>query len=207
MVFTLLLLLLPFGEILDYWLGPEDQRLEAPGEKAVIWFHGGSKVDEEITERFSQSLHDARYGKLAHLKATPKGRLALVILLDQFSRNIYRGSPEAFACDSLALDIVLEGIAQNIDQKLYPVERLFFYMPLQHAEDKEIQKLSIAKYEQLLEECDENFKPIAERSLSFARLHKNIVDRFGRFPHRSGVLSRESSDTEIAFLQEENPSF
>ena len=204
----LILILFPltmFGSDLhDYWFGTDTTN---PTERAHIWFQGGLSIDQEISDRFYSRVQDARYGRLSDLSSSPQGRLELIILLDQFSRNIYRGLPEAFLNDSYALSLTLEGIMQQDDLQLEPIERLFFYMPLQHAEDLSIQNLSIKKYEQLLLECDESFKPVAANALYFAKLHQKIIERFGHFPHRNQVLNRKSTEEELMFLQEKNSSF
>lgn len=204
-LFLLLLPLTAFGsELHDYWFGTNPSN---PTENSHIWFRGGSRIDQEIKERFAHKLQDACYGRLSALADTPQGRLELIILLDQFSRNIHRDLPLAFSNDSYALSLVLEGLAKGDDLQLEPIERIFFYMPLQHAEDLAIQNLSIEKYEQLLLECDQSFKPTASHTLHFAKLHRNIIERFGHFPHRNKLLNRESTEEELTFLLEENSSF
>lgn len=193
--------------VLDTWLGSLAERETQPTAQASLWFRGGPKVDAQLTRDFGDVLHQARYGAYLDWRETPRSRLALVILLDQFSRNIHRDSPEAFATDALSLALVLDGIATGDDLGLLPVERMFFYMPLQHAEDVGIQKLSIEKFTQLAEQSPENFQEMAKNCLAYALRHQEIIERFGRFPHRNEILGRASSLEEIAFLKEPNSSF
>ncbi len=192
---TLLLLCLTSSlfanPVLDFWF-----------RDPSIWFEGSDKVDQEISERFSEHHERARYGQLSYWKETPKGRLALIILLDQFSRHLYRESPEAFACDALALSLVLEGLEIGDDLVLEPEERAFFYMPLQHAENLQIQRLSVEKYEELA-----TIYPEASNFFFYAERHKEIIERFGHFPHRNPILGRPFTEEEVAFLEEPYSSF
>ena len=161
------------------------------------WFKKDDGVDTAIRARFGEI-----YGRLAanvppHWEETPRGCLAAVIVLDQFPRNIYRDDPRAYATDAAALAIATNAIGQGFDRTLGPVERQFLYMPFQHSEERDVQARSV-----------ELFAAIGEpRTLKFARRHQEIVERYGRFPHRNEVLGRKSTEAELAFLEESESSF
>lgn len=191
--------------ILNYWFG--DQNEEYPYEKSKIWFGGGSDVDREIRDRFEYLLFKAKNNELEHWKKTPRGRLALIILVDQFTRNIYRGTAEAFAFDFIAQELTLEGLAKGEDLKLSPIERAFFYLPLEHSEEIALQKLSIAKFNTLEDDSPQSLKTIFESYADYALKHYEIIDKFGRFPHRNAILGRESTIDELEFLLGPNSSF
>ena len=183
------------NDVLRYWFGDEPLQ---PRNK--LWWQGGDQLDRDIAARFGQLVERALAGELDHWAETPRGRLALVILLDQFTRNIYRGSGKAFAGDEPALRIVRDGIAAGDDQRLHPLERTFFYLPLEHAESLAAQDEAVARFEQLLSETPEEHRETVAGSLDYARQHHEIIARFGRFPHRNKVLGRESTPAEAAYL-------
>jgi uncharacterized protein (DUF924 family) len=131
----------------------------------------------------------------------------LIILVDQFPRNIFRGTPEAFAFDSTAQELTLEGLNLGHDQALFPIERVFFYLPLEHAEIVKIQELSVAKFNQLASEAPITLKANFESSADYAVRHYVIIEKFGRFPHRNAILERDSTLEEIEFLKGPNSSF
>ncbi|HEV8051172.1 MAG TPA: DUF924 family protein [Parachlamydiaceae bacterium] len=194
-------------EVLEYWFGPLQTADDYPEGKSKLWFGGGNAIDNDIRNCFGKLVEAAIRNELDAWKETPKGRLALLILLDQFTRNIYRGSPEAFAYDGIAQKLVLEGIAQGQDQSLLPVERVFFYLPLEHSEDMGIQKLSVEKFHSVI-----SLVPAAQVShfISFkdyAQRHYDIIAQFGRYPHRNAILGRKSTPEEIEFLKGPNSSF
>jgi uncharacterized protein (DUF924 family) len=193
-------------EILQYWFGaPRDGRAHDPA-RASLWWSADPAVDAEIATRFGARVEQALAGALEGWRATPRGCLALVILLDQFTRNIGRGTAAAFRGDAQALEIVLRCIERREDRALHFIERSFLYMPLMHAEDRAIAACSVRSFEALSAE-------IAAAGaggpdfLSHARQHAGIVQRFGRYPHRNAVLGRESTAEERAFLEHGGPSF
>ncbi|MBF8302770.1 MAG: hypothetical protein HW396_1051, partial [Candidatus Dadabacteria bacterium] len=148
-------------------------------------------------------------GKLKSWENTPRGTLALIILLDQFSRNIYRGTAKAFSQDSLALYVCLRGIEKGFDKRLHPVERLFLYMPLEHSEDLEMQKKSV-EYFSMLEKlfpAPPSLASMVSEFKKYAGMHYVIIERFGRFPHRNEILGRKSTPEEIEFLKQPGSSF
>ena len=138
------------NEILTYWFGDLQTPDDYPHDHSKIWFGGSVDVDQEIRSRFEHLVVDAANHKLDEWKQTPKGRLALILLVDQFSRNIYRGTPDAFAFDAIAQELTLEGLNLGQDRELFPIERVFFYLPLEHSENLEIQELSIAQFNELV---------------------------------------------------------
>jgi uncharacterized protein (DUF924 family) len=194
-------------EVLTYWFGDLKTPEDYPNDKRKIWFNGGMEVDQEIRHRFGDLVMKAADHKLDDWKTTPRGRLALIILVDQFPRNIFRGTPEAFAFDSTAQELTLEGLNLGHDQALFPIERVFFYLPLEHAEIVKIQELSVAKFNQLASEAPITLKANFESSADYAVRHYVIIEKFGRFPHRNAILERDSTLEEIEFLKGPNSSF
>ena len=187
-------------EILDFWLGNSEPGFEELEKRISLWFEAGPEVDIEIAARFGDLYGEARRGALDGWKATARGRLALIILLDQFSRNLHRGSSAAFASDAEALQLCLEGIELGLDSELSIVERAFFYMPLQHAEVASAQERSVQAFEALEATCTDDIRPHMHRFLVSARSHRKIITKFGRFPHRNRVLGRQCSEAEESFL-------
>jgi len=189
--------------ILDYWLG--NRRFDEA--RLRFWFGGSETIDAYIRSHFKADLWRAVRGELEHWKTTPQGWLALIILLDQFSRNIYRGTAKAFAQDAQALALSLEGINQGIDRRLQPIERVFFYMPMQHAEDREIQARSVQAFAELLRDVPAGERGLFEGFLDYAIRHRQVIERFGRFPDLNVILGRQSTSEEIEFLKQPGSSF
>jgi uncharacterized protein (DUF924 family) len=183
--------------------GPEDM----PHEKVTFWFMKNERTDEYIREAYLTILNDAIAGQFDFWKNTPRGYLCLILVLDQFPRHIYRNKPTAFAQDLLALKLASEGLEDGIDQNLYPIERCFFYMPLQHSEDLSIQEKSVKLYSSLAEEVHKSIKPSFQEFHKYAKMHLDVIKEFGRFPHRNTILDRESTPEEEAFLKMPGSSF
>src|SRR5699024_5600759 len=141
-------------------------------------------------------------GKLTHWQRCPHTRLALILVLDQLSRHLFRDQPEAFAHDRRALELSLQGQTRGQDRALRPIERVFFYLPMEHAESLPLQDLSVRRFEHLLAEVPAAQKPPFQSLLEYARRHRDIIARFHRFPHRNSILGRQSSAAEEAFLKE-----
>jgi uncharacterized protein (DUF924 family) len=152
-------------------------------------------------------IKQASTGVWSAWEHAPRGRLALIVLLDQFPRNIYRGTPEAFAYDAHALRLCLDGQNWGHDRLLRPVERLVVYLPMQHAEDLTIQERSVRCMERLVDAVPSTTREMFVRCFGFAVRHRDIMARFGRFPHRNAILGRVSTPEEIAFLAEPGASF
>lgn len=193
--------------ILHFWLGPIDHEGKWSDYYANKWFRNDPEFDETVELLFSRDVQNAALGKYNHWKESAKGRLALVILLDQFPRNIYRGTPQAFAYDALALQLSLEGIELHQDEALHPIERKFLYMPLMHAEEKQIQQKSVELFQTLLANTPDKQKEHFERTLRFAKVHLQIIEEFGRFPHRNAILGRSSTPYEREYLNESQENF
>jgi len=193
--------------ILSFWFGklPDDETF--PTDEARKWFYGGDEVNQLIKDQFGGDLTLAIQGKLDSWKVTPRGRLTLIILLDQFTRNIYGDSPEAFQQDGQALQLTLEGLAIGHDKLLRPVERTFYYIPLEHSEDLAMQEKGMKLFSELADQVTASIEFPIRNSLDWMQQHKSIIERFGRFPHRNAILGRQSTKEELDFLQEPDSSF
>lgn len=171
------------------------------------WFRGGDAVDEMIRSRFEPLLEEVRQGQHDDWAATPEGRLALILVLDQFPRNLYRGRPQAFAYDEKALGLALEGLAKKDDESLGLHERAFFYLPLEHCEELEVQDRSVERYASLVLSTPSEQREAARNYLDYAWQHYVIIKRFGRYPHRNEIFKRASTEEETEFLRQPNSSF
>ncbi len=176
----------PWDPVLDYWF------VEIEPQKQ---WNGGPAIDAEIEQRFGHLVEAASKGELRSWNSAGRGQLALVILLDQFSRNIYRGTPRAFANDARARAIAADMVIKGIDLRLTPNERAFIYMPFQHAESLAFQDQSVALFAKLAAE-----EPSLAGHLRYAQGHRSQIVRFGRFPHRNAILARASTPEEEAYL-------
>jgi uncharacterized protein (DUF924 family) len=189
-------------EVLLFWFGSASLDAPPDAERMRLWFGGGDDVDREIRHLFAADVESARRGELNDWAATPRGRLALIILLDQFSRNLYRGSGEAFAKDALALELAVDGLDSGADRALSSIERMFFVLPLEHAEHLPQQDRVLAYFEAWLEELPEGLRGMGPGVRDFARLHRDVIARFGRFPTRNQALGRVSTPEEEAHVRE-----
>jgi len=201
------------SELRRFWFGGQPLTAARLDERMRFWFRGEEpeetrrRLDEELRARFEPLVTEAAEGGLASWAGSPRRRLALILLLDQLPRNLYRGTPRAFATDGDALALALSGIQSGADAALGPAERLFFYMPLQHAESAEAQEESIAAYRRLLAEVPEPLRPAFATTLRFAEEHREIIGRFERFPHRNRILGRPSTPEEQAYLASAGDDF
>ncbi len=193
--------------ILSFWF--KEQELSAPqiDRRMDIWFGEDPVFDEEIKENFADDVEAASAGRLNHWAVNPHGRLALIILIDQFRRNIYRNTADAFSMDKLALKLCVEGAMEKKDRGLTPIQRVFFYMPLQHAESRKVQAKSVALYDRLAEAVSPTYRETFLTVAQFAELHKDIIDQFGRFPHRNKLLDRKNTPEEDEYLAGDAPDF
>ncbi len=194
-------------EILSFWF--RERSLSAPkiDARMDVWFGDDPDFDAEIVSNFAHDVERASDGQLDHWAQTPTGRLALILLLDQFRRNIYRGTPEAFSKDKIALKLCVEGAMDNRDSGLAPIYRVFFYMPLQHAESRRVQEKSVYLFSKIASAVSPTYKETFDTITQFAELHADIVMQFGRFPHRNQLLGRENTPEEEEYLSGESPSF
>jgi uncharacterized protein (DUF924 family) len=163
---------------------------------AAQWWKKDAELDRKIAERFGKVHAAAARSELFQWRSTAQGRLAEVLVLDQFSRNIYRHRPQAFASDPLALALAQEAVARGLDDALEPSQRNFLYMPYMHSESAVIHKEAVRV-----------FSKAGEQQYDFELRHKAIIDRFGRYPHRNAILGRQSTPEEIEFLKQPGSSF
>jgi len=193
-------------QVRDFWFGKLPLTAEALNQRVSLWFPGDLSTealrdrDDLIRKRFGNLIERAGRGELASWADSPRRCLSLIVLLDQFPRNIYRGTAKAFAYDGLALELTVAAIQTAADGALDIVERIFFYMPLQHCEARDVQEESVAAYRRLLAEAPPEFRGVFESSVQSAEQHRSIIQRFGRFPHRNEVLGRQSTPDEEAWL-------
>jgi len=186
-------------EILTYWFGGPDW---AGPDRMQLWFRGGEHVDREIRERFGADVELARRGELNAWAEAARGRLALIILLDQFPRNIHRGSPEAYAKDALALELSLAGLDNGQYATLNGFEQMFFVLPLGHAEDLAAQDRALACCEAWVKSLPPALQGMGQGALGHAREHRDVIARFGRFPTRNELLGRTSTPEEVAHIEQ-----
>lgn len=194
-------------DLLEFWFADAGSDADAVERRNQVWFRSDPGFDRECIEKFGALLEAAAAGDLEHWKASPRGRLAIIVLLDQLSRNIHRGSAIAYQQDDRALAACLEGIELGHDLALTPIERSFFYLPMEHAEDRLMQEMSVKHFEELAEAAPESLRKQLDSNVEYARQHRDIVERFGRFPHRNAVLGRTSTAEEEAYLADDAPRF
>jgi uncharacterized protein (DUF924 family) len=177
-----------YEDIIDFWFDEIDEK---------FWWKKDERFDHLITDRFLNVHKAATKCKLYRWRENPLGRLAEIIVLDQFSRNIYRDNPLAYAYDPIALTLAQESISEEANRSLNPEQKAFLYMPFMHCESQLIHEIAVKLYSE----------PGLEQNLEFEIKHKAIIDRFGRYPHRNEILGRQSTEEEIAFLKEPGSSF
>lgn len=188
-------------EVLRFWFGDLEHGFPR-NDRATLWWGAREETDVLIEELFGARVREALRGELDHWDMTPRGRLALIILLDQFTRMLHRSTPQAFCGDVRALHLAVEGVTLGHDRALEFSERQFFYMPLEHSEERIHQEQSVRCFEQLLREVPPHRKIDAQNALDFACQHRDQILRFGRFPHRNVILGRDSTSDELAFLNQ-----
>lgn len=196
-------------EVLSYWFGSPSavESGAVPEQQLALWFEASEDTDAEIRDRFGNDLEKAGQGRYDDWTGDPKSCLALIVLLDQFSRNIHRASPRAFAYDDRALACALDGIDSDHDRAVTPVARAFYYLPLEHAEDLGHQQRCVQLFEELLEDAPKDQHPLIQEFVDYAIDHRTIIERFGRFPHRNAILGRQSTPEEQAFLDGGGPTY
>lgn len=198
---------LRIDSILAFWF--REHELSAPqiDGRMDVWFGEDAVLDHEIEKNFAEEIEQASKGKLNHWASKPRGCLALILVLDQFRRNVYRNTADAFSRDKLALKICVEGAMSKLDRELAPIERVFFYMPLQHSESRKVQTKSVDIYTRLAKSVSATYRETFETILQFAELHRDIIEQFGRFPHRNKLLGRENTKEEEEYLSGDAPDF
>lgn len=193
--------------VLDFWFGSPGSAAEIAARQGKLWFAKSEANDRAVSEQFSDTLMAATAGELDHWAHTPSGRLALIIVCDQFPHHIHRGRPQAFATDQRALALALEALAAHEETQLTPIERVFLYLPLEHAESNDLQAWSVSLYEKLAAEAADSERALFADFLKYARSHRDVVARFGRYPHRNAILGRPSTPEEIEFLKQPGSRF
>lgn len=198
--------------LLDFWFGPKPHTAATLRQRMTFWFGGDAAEmtemrDRDLEARYGPLVRRALAGELAPWADSPRRRLALILLLDQLPRNIFRGSAQAFEGDAVALALTREGIDQAADAALDPAERIFFYMPLQHAESLEVQDESVAVFRRLASEVPPELHEIFQGVAGYALRHRDIMQRFGRFPHRNVALGRDSTEVESLWLARSGDRF
>lgn len=193
--------------IIDFWFGQPGPAAVVAKRQTGLWFKKQASTDAFIKERFERTLRSAAVGELDRWCDTASGRLALIIVLDQLPRNMYRDTPLAFGFDSLARAHCQEGLERHDDAVLPALQRVFFYLPLEHAEDRALQARSVALFRELTADVEEDDKALFNGFLDYAQRHQLVVDQFDRFPHRNAILGRESTARELEFLTRPGSSF
>lgn len=193
--------------VLDYWFGDEVDDAVCAQQHSSLWWGKSPAVDTEIRRNFETLLQVLVNGGNRYWLQFAESRLSAIIVLDQFSRNIYRDTPTAFAADRLALNWSLSGIDSGLDKQLRPIERVFFYLPLEHAENRLMQLRSVSLFQQLLVQVPASQKEIFAGFLDYAERHAAVIEQFGRFPHRNEILARESTPEELAYLDQPGSGF
>nr|WP_070961501.1 DUF924 family protein [Hyphomonas sp. Mor2] len=196
------------GAVLDYWINAATEDHLFANRQHKLWFTKSAATDAFIARHYS-NLYDALTHGLAEewAGAGPRARLAAIIVLDQFSRNMFRGHARAFACDALARDLARGGVETGEDRSLSEIERSFLYLPFEHSEDLADQELSVRLFEKLAANARPVFKPICDSSLDYARRHRDIIREYGRFPHRNNLLGRECTPAEALYLSKPGAGF
>jgi uncharacterized protein (DUF924 family) len=188
-----------FREVLDFWFGPAGS--PEYGRPREAWFKKSEAFDDAIRARFLDLYLQAADGGMRSWREAPDSLLALILVLDQFPRNLFRGTSRAFATDAQALAAAQLAVARGFDRKLVPVQRWFVYLPFEHAEDLDLQRQCLALFEDLRSDPD------STGTIDYARRHFEIIERFGRFPHRNAVLGRVSTPEEVEFLRQPGSGF
>lgn len=188
-----------FREVLDFWFGPAGS--SEFGQARAVWFRKSDAFDAAIRTRFLDLQRQAADGHMQAWQAAPESMLALILALDQFSRNLFRGSSRAFASDAQAQAAAQVAVARGYDQALLPVQRWFVYLPFEHAEDLALQQRSLQLFEGLRGDA------ASAGTMDYVRRHHEIIARFGRFPHRNAVLGRISTPEEIEFMKQPRSGF
>lgn len=197
----------PWQPLLEWWFGNADSPDEVAADKGKLWFGKRDSQDLEARERFGDWVEQALAGGLTEWTQRPEGWLALVLLLDQLPRMIYRNSPQSFSGDLRAQALVAQGIAADFDRQLQPIQRTFIYLVFEHCENLAVQNEAVSRFMDLLAEQPETDRAVFADNLDYAERHQKVIARFGRFPHRNALLGRESTAEELAFLSKPGSRF
>ena len=195
-------------EILEFWIGKAATSAEALGDKMSLWFKKSDETDELLRTKFGATVEALADGLAEDWSAQgARPRLAAIIALDQFSRNIYRETPESFANDPLAAKLALRALGAGDHERFSVAEQAFLYLPLEHAENAALQVRSVELFDAMATSAPSEFQGACDEWLDYARQHKDVIDRFGRFPHRNEILGRESTAEELEYLSKPGAGF
>lgn len=188
--------------VLTFWFGDPADPASEYGQQRKIWFCKQPKFDQQIRDRFLSVYERGHQGELDSWLAAPQSALALTVLLDQFPRNMFRGTKRCFEADTQALNVAQTALSRQYDQALLPVERMFLYLPFEHSENIAHQNRAVALFEELVQSA-----PELQSTLDYAYRHRDVIAQFGRFPHRNESLGRPSTPAETTFLQQPGTRF
>ncbi|MVV48643.1 DUF924 domain-containing protein [Pseudomonas sp. PB120] len=190
----------PWQPLLEWWFGHSESPHEIAADKGKLWFGKNDRQDLEAQTRFGDWVDQALAGGLTEWAQRPDGWLALVLLLDQLPRMIFRNTPKSFSGDLRAQALVAQGIAADFDRQLQPIQRVFIYLVFEHCENLSVQNEAVSRYIDLVAQQPETDRALFSDYLDYAEKHQQVIARFGRFPHRNAVLGRESTAEELVFL-------
>lgn len=196
-----------YAPVIEFWFGTAKDDATTAREQKKLWWGKDEAIDADIRNRFGRLVTAAAGGAHAGWADTPRGRLALILLFDQFPRNMHRGSARAFEHDALARRLAVDGIESGADQGLRPIERVFFYLPLEHSESQQLQERCVELFLKLAAAAPEAERELFRGYVNYAERHRDIINRYGRFPHRNAVLGRDSTPDETEFLKQPGSSF
>ena len=197
----------PWQPLLDWWFGQAESPDDISADKGKLWFGKRDSQDLEAQTRFEVFVDQALAGELTEWTQRPEGWLALVLLLDQLPRMIFRDTPKAFSGDLRAQKLVAQGIAADFDRQLKPIQRVFIYLVFEHCENLAVQNEAVSRFIELVAEQPEAQRAVFADNLDYAERHQKVIARFGRFPHRNAVLGRESTVEELVFLGQPGSRF
>ncbi|NQD91513.1 DUF924 domain-containing protein [Pseudomonas sp. CrR25] len=197
----------PWQPLLDWWFGPMTGAANVAAARSGLWFGKKDSQDREARERFGGQVEQALAGGLSDWADEPHGWLALILLLDQLPRMIHRDSAQAFAGDARARQLVFTGLDGEHEEALAPIQRVFVYLVLEHAEDLLLQDEAVRRFGRLLDAAQADERDLFAGYLDYAERHQRVIARFARFPHRNAMLGRPSSDEELRFLEEPGSRF
>jgi uncharacterized protein (DUF924 family) len=197
----------PWQPLLEWWFGTSESAREVAAQKGKLWFGKRDSQDLEARERFGDWVEQALAGGLTEWAQRPEGWLALVLLLDQLPRMIFRDSPKSFSGDLRAQALVAQGIAADFDRQLRPIQRVFIYLVFEHSENLAVQNECISRYSDLVAQQPEDDRALFTDYLDYAEKHQKVIAQFGRFPHRNAVVGRESTAEELVFLSKPGSRF
>lgn len=194
-------------DVLDFWFGELDELGRAAPNQRKLWWTKSEAFDATVRSQFLDDYEAIVAGDREVWRSTSRGALAMIIVLDQFSRNMFRGTPKMFAADPLAREVCCEGLDAGFDAELDFDERVFFYLPLEHSEEDDLHERCNEVFGRMVDDAPESLKEDAKYYLDFAERHRAIITRFGRYPHRNEILGRPSTPEETKFLEEPGSSF